>query len=149
MSLRNPTNSEEIKKLNKTWKIIDNQSERQYGAFLFLYFSIFKNEPLCMKNKDINLRNKVVHKGYIANKDEAINYADSVAELIKYYTILFQNELPQGTTNAIAITNKYLSVNSNDSLMCISTVLNSIIQTDGLTVRKIIDGFKVEKIYIG
>jgi hypothetical protein len=60
---------------DKTWKMISNQSERQLGAYTMLYLSTFKYAPELIKNKHIEFRNKVIHKGYFPTEKETIEYA--------------------------------------------------------------------------
>ncbi|OKY76591.1 MAG: hypothetical protein BM485_05040, partial [Desulfobulbaceae bacterium DB1] len=58
-----------------TWKQVTNQSERQFGAFLFLYLLEQKTEFDQKKYKIEELkkfRNKVIHKGYLPNEQETI-----------------------------------------------------------------------------
>ncbi|MGD1019376.1 MAG: hypothetical protein ABSA12_08660 [Verrucomicrobiia bacterium] len=59
---------------NKTWKNISNQSERQLGAFLFLYLT--ENRRACefAPQKYTELRNKVTHKGYFPSREETVEY---------------------------------------------------------------------------
>ncbi|MBU3093424.1 hypothetical protein KPL35_15275 [Clostridium sp. CF011] len=62
--------------VDKTWKLVSNQSERQLGAYYFLYLDILGNIPLCLDNKQVEFRNKVIHKGYIPKYDEVLKYAN-------------------------------------------------------------------------
>lgn len=63
----------------KTWKYVSNQSERQLGAFLFLYLLENKTglQPI-----DPEFRNKIIHKGYIPLYDEVVEYGDHVYQFI-------------------------------------------------------------------
>jgi hypothetical protein len=61
-----------------TWKLVSNQSERQIGAFYFLYLGMFKRVPPSMHPKRIEFRNNVIHKGYIPSRVEAEEYAGEV-----------------------------------------------------------------------
>lgn len=81
----------------EAWKPISKQSERQLGAFLFLYLIENKKplEPLIHDAKP-NLdgrskketptwgefRNNVIHKGYIPSTEEVVAYADLVYQFI-------------------------------------------------------------------
>lgn len=61
--------------VDSTWNLIKKQSERQYGAFLFLYLNFFETSPPRMepirKNKDwASFRNDVVHAGYFPTREE-------------------------------------------------------------------------------
>lgn len=67
--------------INSIWKEVKNQSERQYGAFIFLYAYEFKKE-FKLDNKQIRFRNEVIHKGKFPNFNETYKYAKYI-----YYNI--------------------------------------------------------------
>lgn len=66
----------------ETWKLVANQSERQLGAYFFLYLSEFGEIPKEFNKKQTEFRNKVIHKGYIPKNDEVIKYAEHVYDYI-------------------------------------------------------------------
>ena len=71
--------------IQTTFKFVSNQSERQLGAYYFLYLIDMKQEPNKMSNSMGTFRNKVIHKGYLPSKQEAEKY-------LKYaYEYIFQN----------------------------------------------------------
>jgi hypothetical protein len=57
-------------------------SERQTGGFCLFYFSIFKEAPPHMSNNLIEIRNGVVHTGYIPNQKKSIEYGEAVRAII-------------------------------------------------------------------
>ncbi|MBI2058688.1 MAG: hypothetical protein HYT87_02875 [Nitrospirae bacterium] len=77
---------------DQTWKWVVNQSERQFGAYLFVY--MMENRAAAATIEDVKpelsgaskaqtrtwreFRNAVVHKGYIPTSDEALAYGDIV-----------------------------------------------------------------------
>lgn len=68
------------------FKNVANQSERQFGAFLCIYGLIYKeNPPVLLSKKFVEFRNKVVHKGYLPNENEVLEYAKEVFKIIKFY----------------------------------------------------------------
>ena len=79
-----------LEAFNETWKIIDNLSERQYGAFSFLHLLEFGLPPIDISQKQIKnrrtnkkytikaLRNKVIHQGYKPTAEETKYYGESV-----------------------------------------------------------------------
>jgi hypothetical protein len=71
--------------VDEFWKEISKQSERQYGAFCSQYLKTFK-EPWKANKKQIEFRNKVVHKGHIASQKEVTEYAEYITESL--YKIL-------------------------------------------------------------
>lgn len=84
--------------IEKTMKLVSNQSERQLGAYIFLYCQTFgEKPPLLNPNKEVKFRNKVTHKGYIPTKEESIKYADKVLELMEDSLIKLKNKFPEAT----------------------------------------------------
>jgi hypothetical protein len=67
---------------NSTWKEVDNQSERQLGAFMFVYMMEKKTSPPVLVQKAIKFRNSVIHKGRFPSRDEAIQFGEQVAEIM-------------------------------------------------------------------
>lgn len=66
------------------WKNIENQSERQLGAFIFLYFRRFHDVPFLKTDFENNskIRNKVIHKGKTPTREETKNYGSFVINTI-------------------------------------------------------------------
>ncbi|MCK9296412.1 MAG: hypothetical protein M0P70_15180 [Desulfobulbaceae bacterium] len=69
----------------ETWKQVSNQSERQFGAFLFLY-GIEEKRPFESKkykmDKLTKFRNQVIHKGCLPLEEQVIEYGELVFNLI-------------------------------------------------------------------
>ena len=61
---------------------MSNQSERQLGAFVVSYLMENKTPPVLLKTDKANFRNSVIHKGFIPNKQQAIDYGKYISELI-------------------------------------------------------------------
>lgn len=74
----------------ETWKIISRQSERQFGAFCFLYLANIGELPIRASEDDKirQFRNKVIHQGYIPNKEEALKYGEVVFDFINQILII-------------------------------------------------------------
>jgi len=67
----------------KTWKQVSNQSERQLGAFLFLWLYSMGEVADVLTNEQVSFRNDVIHKGKIPTKEEALKYGNAVLEVIR------------------------------------------------------------------
>lgn len=89
------------------WKIVSHQSERQFGAFLFVYL-LENKKPVSPWIADERpklpgatswtaFRNKVAHDGYIPSRAEAVAYCDLVYQWI--YRII--GELREGCASAM------------------------------------------------
>lgn len=88
----------EFASIDKVWKNISSQSERQLGAYIVSYSSIFGEDPLLLNtNKDVPFRNSVIHKGYIPSKAEAIDFGNVVLQIIETSLIKLKNKFPDET----------------------------------------------------
>jgi hypothetical protein len=85
-----------IEELNKSWKLMSNQSERQLGAFISTLLAISGKSPTILKEKDVAFRNKVIHKGYIPNFEETVDYGQEVSNRILEYENILYNKASNG-----------------------------------------------------
>ncbi|MEL0607162.1 hypothetical protein [Vibrio echinoideorum] len=67
---------------NAAWKSVSSQSERQLGAYLFVYLNRYNSAPTLLSQKMVTFRNTVIHKGYIPTLSEAIDFGKAVHNLI-------------------------------------------------------------------
>jgi hypothetical protein len=65
------------------WRLVSNQSERQLGAFIFLYTLQNGVPPKLLSRNNQKFRNEVIHKGKIPTKDEALQYGNAVLGVIR------------------------------------------------------------------
>ena len=74
-----------VQALDATWKQVDRQSERQLGAFALLYLTRQGQPPdfLTPQALGSDFRNRVVHRGYIPSREEALGYAEGVFRIIE------------------------------------------------------------------
>jgi hypothetical protein len=79
--------------LDASWKHVIAQSERQFGAFLLLYPAI-AGEPFEIPERIPQLRNRVIHRGYIARFDEVLEYAESIFVLIRKIMHVLNDRCP-------------------------------------------------------
>ena len=63
--------------LKSTFKEVSHQSERQLGAFLFLYLLVF-TQSYKINHKIAEFRNKTVHKGYIPTPEQVYDYGNLI-----------------------------------------------------------------------
>ena len=61
---------------------MSNQSERQMGAYIVAYSSLFGEEVPLMNDSQRNFRNSVIHKGEIPTREKTIQYAGVILRLI-------------------------------------------------------------------
>lgn len=82
-----------------TWKQVKNQSERQLGAFYFLYLNEFKQAPPVVSQKWIEFRNNVIHKGYIPNYSETYDYGMYLYGFMKQILMKIKEEYSENVIN--------------------------------------------------
>ncbi|MBW0149563.1 hypothetical protein [Marinobacter arenosus] len=85
----------------ETWKEVSSQSERQLGAFIFLYLKCFSERPALLRPKQIKFRNEVIHKGKIPSRSEAIDYGQAVLETIRPIMQRTKTALPIGVQQTV------------------------------------------------
>lgn len=76
-------NMEKVKQYNEAWKLIKNMSERQLGAFIMLFHNATNQSPILLNEKLISLRNNTIHKGYLPQEEEALQFLGNVYNLIQ------------------------------------------------------------------
>ncbi|EKK02627.1 hypothetical protein RBSH_02059 [Rhodopirellula baltica SH28] len=67
---------------DKTWKNVSQQSERQLGAYVFAFYSLYNVPPDLLPRKMVEFRNAVIHKGKIPTRGEAIQFGESVINIV-------------------------------------------------------------------
>jgi hypothetical protein len=88
ISMKNNLSNEIIE---KTWKKISLQSERQMGAFIFLYLLEFKKIPLTLKEDMVKFRNNVIHKGTFPSYEETLIYGEEVYKVMREIILDLKN----------------------------------------------------------
>lgn len=72
-----------VSELDQAWKPMSKMSERQLGAFMTASTVLTGSKPrLLNPNKHVPFRNSVIHNGYVPTKAEAIEFGNTVMELI-------------------------------------------------------------------
>lgn len=77
-----------VEALEKAWSCVANQSERQLGAFIFLHLCVNGECPPLLPNKLVEFRNRVIHKGALPSREEAMAYGDAV---LKHMVVLYDS----------------------------------------------------------
>lgn len=87
------------------WTKVAGNSERQLGAFIFIWAGCLIKEPKVLLKPQVEFRNKVIHKGIIPTKDEALKYGNAVIEVIRpniqQLQESFSNEVEEVTSRDI------------------------------------------------
>ena len=135
----------ENKLYEKLWKTVyKNSSERQLGAFYFLYFMRFKKTFSYDDNKNA-IRNSIVHKGEIATKQKAFDYGTYILNNI-YIIIetIVENINPKTLSDFISkkLADKQFKANLKPNVQ-ISVMSASIISWTCMTDEEVVQERKL------
>ena len=148
--------------LSATWKLVANQSERQFGAFVFAYIlesgtppsTIDEAKPTHVAGQDWksrpwkDFRNSVVHKGYMPSASEAMAYGELVFNHIKELTIWLSENCSEAL-NKVAFSRVAVAHNETAgrliSTMSIPTLLSRT--REGFAARKFMQAVEELKQY--
>ena len=112
------------------WASVSNQSERQLGAFIFLWASQLGAKPTLLSRAMVEYRNDVIHKGKIPTKDEAMKYGDAVIgaiiPLAKVLRERFPEQISKVTFYHLASARTDSDMKKQVSTMSISTLLERV-----------------------
>ncbi|WP_291103947.1 MULTISPECIES: hypothetical protein [unclassified Flavobacterium] len=64
-----------------TWKEVSQQSERQLGAFIFLYTQKYKSIPDNLNSNERSFRNDIIHKGKFPTYEETTKYGQRILDI--------------------------------------------------------------------
>lgn len=79
--------------IEAAWKSVAAQSERQFGAFQFLYL-LDQQQAFKLEQAITETRNKVLHRGKIVREEEAFDFADRVYGVIQHLQAALQSRFP-------------------------------------------------------
>ncbi len=79
--------------LEETFRLISKQSERQLGGFLFLHLITF-GRSYVLNKKITELRNKVIHQGYIPSPKEVTVFGTLIYQEIYSISQLLKSNMP-------------------------------------------------------
>ncbi|MDP5201389.1 hypothetical protein [Flavobacterium sp. DG2-3] len=87
--------------LNKTWNLLSKQSERQLGAFIFLYCLEFGKPPTLLSSNQIEFRNNIIHKGYFPTYEKTVEFGQKVLDFIVEILSILKSKYPKHISNLI------------------------------------------------
>lgn len=110
------------------WKNVSSQSERQLGAFIFLWATHFQEAALLLPQSMITFRNEVIHKGKIPSRDEATRYGNSVLAVLRPKLQTLQRNFPDQIGNSVFRQIRGSAEKADDHIqvatMCIPTIIS-------------------------
>lgn len=112
------------------WGSVSSQSERQLGAFIFLWASQLGSKPTLLSESMVKYRNAVIHKGKIPTKEEAIKYGEAIIGAINPIATVLRERFPEQISKVtfyhLAGARTDSDMKKQVSTMSISTVLERI-----------------------
>jgi hypothetical protein len=80
--------------VDKAWRDVAAQSERQLGAFVFLCLRDTGEVPPILTPNEVKFRNQVIHRGKIPSRREAIDYGQRILTLLRKLRDLVKTHFP-------------------------------------------------------
>lgn len=121
-------NSISVETFESCWKKIANQSERQLGAYIFLWAFHFKEYPNLLSTSQTEFRNKVIHKGKIPTNEEALKYGNVVLGIVRPQIKLLKDRYPEEVQrvvfNHLRACQKPADADKQKSTMGLSTIVS-------------------------
>jgi hypothetical protein len=65
------------------WKDVAASSERQLGAYVFLHLREASAAPKLLSQKNVTLRNDIIHKGKFPSRDDALSYGEEALGILR------------------------------------------------------------------
>lgn len=84
------------------FKKVSRQSERQFGAFVFVRALVDGTSPSVLSQASVKFRNKVVHKGVIPTRRQAQDFGRSVWNCIRPDFESLQNKLREDQSDSVS-----------------------------------------------
>jgi hypothetical protein len=85
----------------QAWKLVAAQSERQLGAFAFLYLREFGRPPSLLSSSKVEFRNKVIHQGKIPSRQEALDYGQAILDIVRPILKQAKEKYPDGVRKTV------------------------------------------------
>jgi hypothetical protein len=86
----------DVETVSKGWKLVSAQSERQLGAFIFLYVRELKKIPTLLATNSVSFRNDVIHKGVVPSRKQALKFGTEVLTLMQDQLKEVKEKIPDG-----------------------------------------------------
>ena len=81
---------------DSSWRLVKKQSERQLGAFIFLYTLLNLRSPTVLSETKTAFRNSVIHEGKIPTRDEAVEFGQAVLDIVRPLLLEAKQNFPKG-----------------------------------------------------
>lgn len=116
--------------VEKCWKSVSKQSERQLGAFTMLWFVEMGAPPDLLLSKMVELRNQVIHQGKVPTYQECIHFGQAVINVISPIECKMRDKFPDSHKEECFALSRSVRENHEQPLaiLSIGSPLNAAIQ---------------------
>ena len=125
----------------KAWKLVERQSPRQIGAFIFIYLTEFGMSPTLLSRDNVDFRDEVIHQGRIPIRQEALNYGQAVLDVVRPILKQVKKKYPNGVQKTVFQHLKDCRSSADDtcpvSTMTIRTILSLAVAEPGYDERSL------------
>jgi hypothetical protein len=119
----------------QTWKLVERQSQRQLGAFIFIYFTEFGMPPTLLSRNKMDFRDEVIHQGRMPERQEALDYGQAVLDIVRPILKQVKEKFPNGVQKTVLQHLKECCGSKNEtypiSTMCVRTILSLAVTEHG------------------
>jgi len=127
----------------QTWKVVASASERQLGAFVFLYLIEFLKPPILLARRKVEFRNNVIHRGTIPTRQEALDYGQAVLDVVRPILRQVKEKYQTGVKKIVSQHLKECRSGQDAqgpvATMAITTILSLIVATPGHDKRSLVE----------
>jgi hypothetical protein len=126
---------------NQAWELVERQSPRQLGAFIFIYLTEFGIPPILLARKKVDFRDEVIHQGRIPTRQEALDYGQAILDIVRPILKQVKEKYPNGVNKTVFQHLKECRSTENDkcqvSTMFIRTILSLAVAEPGYDERSL------------
>lgn len=90
-------------KFASSWKHMANQSERQLGAFIAIFLLDNGEPPKLLPQRQVELRNAVVHKGLLPTREQAVRFGQAVFDCALPVLLMLRSASYAETIHALTL----------------------------------------------
>ncbi|MBM0743833.1 hypothetical protein JOY44_19790 [Phormidium sp. CLA17] len=136
--------------VEKCWKSVSKQSERQLGAFTILWFVEMGDPPDSLSNKMVELRNQVIHQGKVPSYEECIIFGKAVINVISPIERKMLDKFPDTHKDECFALSRSVRENHNQRLamLSIDSPLSAAIQ-ENTDLEISLEGLRLHRKILG
>lgn len=131
------------------WNKVSSHSERQLGAFIFLWTSELNKLPPLLSDTQKSFRNNVIHKGHIPSKEKTLEYGNTIMNDVKSMISLLKklrpNEISTITIKHIKKAQSRIQKNPIPVSTFSQNSFLGLIRQNEVTLEEVLDALQKQK----